>query len=726
MILDLFHDERLDESERLVLTVPLDDPKAYLLDSPDRELEWQGRAFYVAEITDNRDGSEPTRTVEAWARWYRLGDSTYVGSFVLDDVTTRAGLEQILAGTGWTVAGSTTLSASTFSLEAQDKSRLALVREWAKVTGTYVVWDSLGRKVALTTTRGADRGLSFRYGRNLRSVRRRRRPPEATVLYPYGANGLTIAGVNSGAEYLEDFTYYTDQGMTEGEARAAFTRSRVWSDSSFLVDTDLKAAGVALLAELAAGAVTYECSVVDLTEVLGFSEVVEIADTVRAVDPELGEVTTIVVRRQHFPLEPWRDRVELGTLQQTDTTSDSTYRDPLSESWTMFVGDLGAALKIRNDGVFIGGRIPLRFRTGGRAHWHADVIATGVGAGTLFVDVYDATSGQTIRGPISTPYTDGASVHLSLQFAEVDRSGSYDYRCRVWTEADGGPSTTAGVDLAIADLRFFVLAIGAVQETPTLPDSETFDYTGAVQHFTVPDGVTELTITAIGAAGGLSTTYAGTRAGGGSVTAAFAVTPGAVLDVYVGGCPGSAQAGGWPNGGDGDAVSGSIGTGGGGSSHVVASGGSIGSAMIVAAGGGGQGNGFSTYAQNGGAGGLFEGADAASGSPAGGLCPGGGATMYAGGAGGTGTEANGDAGTLGAGGDGGNMTNAFGFPPGGGGGGYYGGGGGGANTGAGAGTGGGGGGGAGFVAVGAWDIEADDGASTGDGQVVISWTNPET
>ena len=112
MILDLFHDERLDESERLVLTLPLDDPKSYLLDSPDRELEWGGRAFYVAEITDNRDGSQPTRTVEAFARWYRLGDSTYVGSFVLDNVTTRAGLEQILAGTGWTVSGSTSLSGS--------------------------------------------------------------------------------------------------------------------------------------------------------------------------------------------------------------------------------------------------------------------------------------------------------------------------------------------------------------------------------------------------------------------------------------------------------------------------------------------------------------------------------------------------------------------------------------------------------------------------------------
>lgn len=726
MILDLFHDERLDESERLVLTIPLNDPKAYLLDSPDRELEWEGRAFYVAEITDNRDGSEPTRTVEAWARWYRLGDSTYVGSFVLDDVTTRAGLEEILAGTGWTVAGSTTLSAATFSLEQQDKSRLALVREWAKVTGTYVVWDSLGRKVALTTTRGADRGLSFRYGRNLRSVRRRRRPPEATRLYVYGANGLTIAGVNSGAEYLEDLSFYTAQGLTEDEARASFTRSRVWSDSSFLVDADLLAAGQALLEQLAAGTVTYELSVVDLTEVLGFSEVVEIADTVRAVDPELGEVTTTVVRRQHFPLEPWRDRIELGTLQTTDTTSDSTYRDPLADSWTMFVGDLGSALKIRNDGVFIGGRIPLRFRAGGQAHWHADVIATGVGAGTLFVDVYDATAGQTVRGPISVAYTDGASVHLSMQFAEVDRSGSYDYRARVWTEADGGPSATAGVDLAIADLRFFVLAIGAVQETPTLPDSESFAFTGAVQHFTVPDGVTELTITATGAAGGLSATYPGTRAGGGAVTASFGVTPGAVLDVYVGGCPGTAHGGGWPNGGDGDTVSGSNGTGGGGSSHVVSSGGSIGSAMIVAAGGGGQGNGFSTAIQNGGAGGLFEGADAASGAPAGGNCPGGGATMYAGGAGGTGTEANGSAGTLGAGGDAGNMTNAFGFPPGGGGGGYYGGGGGGANTGAGAGTGGGGGGGAGFVAAGAWDIQADDGSSTGDGSVVISWTNPET
>lgn len=723
----MYHEERLDETERLVMVLPLDDPKADLL-AADHELQWQGRRFYVAEVEDTRDGSRPTRTVEAFALWYRLNDPTHVGSLVIDRATIREGLAEILAGSGWTIGAATSSSATLYSLEQQDRTVLAMLRAWAKVTGTFVVWDTDSRAVNLTTTRGANRGMQFRYRRNLRRVRRRHRPPEATVLYPYGANGLTVAGVNGGLQYLEDFSYYTAQGLTLPEARARFTRSRVWSDSSFLVDAELLAAAETRLAELAAGATTYELSIVDLSELSGATELAELADTVRVVDEDLGaDLTTTVVRRRRYPLQPWRDEIELGTVSDLFRSDEPAARDLSAEEWQLFADDLAAALEVRNDGRYIAGRIPLRFREGGQAHWHLDVFATGVGDGALLVDVYDELTATTIRGPLRLAYTDGEQVHGSLQFAETSRSGAYDYRARVTTEADGGPSSAAGVDLAVGDLRFFVLARGAVQETPTADDSATFEFTGAIQQFTVPDSVTEITITAAAAAGALSELYPGTRARGAIVSATFAVTPGAVLDVYVGGCPADGERiGGWPDGGYGDITTGSGGTGGGGSSRVIPQGGALASAYIVAGAGGGQGEGFATATQSGGAGGLFAGADAVLGAPEGGNCPGAGATQFAGGAGGTGTDDNGMPGAFGQGGDAGDMISSFGFAPGGGGGGWYGGGGGGANLGSGAGTGGGGGGGSGYVAPGAWNIEADDGGNTGtDGQVVISWTNPE-
>lgn len=726
MILDLWHDERLDDSERLGFEIPADDPKAYLL-AVDHEVRWRGRRFFVTELEDNRDGTEARTSVECNALWYRLADPTYVGSLDLAAVTPAAGLATILDGTGWSVGVQTTSSSDLFSFEQQDATRLALVRAWALVTGTLVVFNTDEQTVDLVTSRGADRGVSFRYRRNLRRIRRRVRPPAATVLYPYGADGLTVSGLNGGSESIEDFTYYTDQGLTLDEARARFTRSRVWSDSTFIVDADLLAAAELRLAELAAPDVRYEMDVIDLSELTGIAESVSIADTVRVVDEVLGaNLTTTVVRRRQYPLQPWRDEVELGTLPDVLATSARSSRPSLSNDWQMFTGDNDGLYIIRNDATWTTGRIPLRFRNGGQAHYHLDFFATGRGAGTLVAQVYDATAAAVVHRSLSIPYTDGAEIHGTLQWADFDLAGGYDYRVRFSTVASGGPGVTKGVDIETEAARFFVLALGAVQETPPPGElSQAFAYTGAVQTFTVPDNVTEIHIEAKGASGAVDTVFAGTSAPGGTVSARFPVTPGSVLDVYVGGRPSAGtQGGGWPNGGSGDSVAGSNGTGGGGSSHVVATGGAIASALIVAGAGGGQGKGFSSFQQNGGAGGFFAASDAPTG-PSGGNCPGSGGTIYAGGAGGIGTENNGSPGTLGQGGNGGNMSSSFGFPPGGGGGGYYGGGGGGANLGAGAGTGGGGGGGSGYVRSDATDVLFSDGSNTGHGAVVISWDDPD-
>ena len=188
-----------------------------------------------------------------------------------------------------------------------------------------------------------------------------------------------------------------------------------------------------------------------------------------------------------------------------------------------------------------------------------------------------------------------------------------------------------------------------------------FGYTGSSQTFIVPNGVTSLTITASGAQGG---------AAGGVTTAKIPVTPGATLDVEVGGQPGSSGAGGYNGGGAGGGSGSTAGQGGGGASDVRIGGTSLNDRVIVAGGGGGS----SVSGQNflgsiGGLGGGLIGQSVPSGAATGG-------TQSAGGAGGgpCGTAAvAGASGSFGVGGAGGNgIANGSG-----GGGGWYGGGGGG-------------------------------------------------
>jgi hypothetical protein len=198
--------------------------------------------------------------------------------------------------------------------------------------------------------------------------------------------------------------------------------------------------------------------------------------------------------------------------------------------------------------------------------------------------------------------------------------------------------------------------------------SQVFNFTGAVESFTVPPGVIQVTIDAAGAAGGAGS--AGDGGKGAELAASFAVTPGETLNILVGGAGGNRDTGG----------------GGGGGSFVYTSATATG-LLIAAAGGGGtggnpggagnagnaagNGGGVDTFGSggsggNGGGGGGFGGGGGgllSNGGNATALGEGGGAALANGGAGGSGFSGGG------FGGGGGGL--------GGGGGGYNGGGGGG-------------------------------------------------
>jgi hypothetical protein len=218
------------------------------------------------------------------------------------------------------------------------------------------------------------------------------------------------------------------------------------------------------------------------------------------------------------------------------------------------------------------------------------------------------------------------------------------------------------------------LLTAAVWSTPAVAQATVFSYTGAEQSYTVPAGVSSLSLTAIGAPGGgpLSGGLAAGRAA--LVSGIVNVAPGQVVFVEVGGSGGS-PVGGFNGGGDSGTRNGISVYGGGGASDVRAlpmSAGviSLNSRLIVAAGGGGSGY---PAARGGDAG-------AAGGSAPNSSVGGGAGTQTAGGAGGCdslqlgcGTDGSlGSGGTGGSSGDGAQAREGAG-----GGGGLYGGGGGG-------------------------------------------------
>jgi hypothetical protein len=226
----------------------------------------------------------------------------------------------------------------------------------------------------------------------------------------------------------------------------------------------------------------------------------------------------------------------------------------------------------------------------------------------------------------------------------------------------------------------------------------TYDYTGGVQTYTVPAGVFSIQIEAWGAQGGTGT-YAGITPDpglGGYAVGSLDVTPGEVLNIYVGGAGASTGLGGYNGGGQAGT---DYGASGGGASDVRTSPYTLSDREIVGAGGGGAA--FGSTPSDGGHGGALVGLAGDNGDS---FVGGGGGTQVAGGAAGCCYGAA-IAGTFGAGGGPGDYHNA------GGGGGWYGGGSGAGQAGAGGGS---------SYITGLVDGSTTAGLRSGSGQIIIT------
>ncbi len=260
--------------------------------------------------------------------------------------------------------------------------------------------------------------------------------------------------------------------------------------------------------------------------------------------------------------------------------------------------------------------------------------------------------------------------------------------------------------------------------------SVTFNYTGAVQYYTVPSCVTSIQVTCAGAQGGGT---AGNSPGGrGSImTGTIAVVPGQILEIRVGG-QGAQVTGGWNGGGNGTSIlpgntNNTASWGGGGASDVRIAPYALAQRLVVGGGGGGTAAQSGQYTIPGGNGGCVNGL-VGGGSPFTGT-GGGGGTQAAPGAGGPpwGPAAWGSAGIGPVGGTGAPFyNNIAGTGGGGGGGGYFGGGGGGADGCCPSANGGAGGGGGSSYALNQVSCIQGATGNTGNGYVTIQTSNAIT
>jgi len=247
---------------------------------------------------------------------------------------------------------------------------------------------------------------------------------------------------------------------------------------------------------------------------------------------------------------------------------------------------------------------------------------------TIDPSIYVSTAAQFMYG------NNESNINFDVANKLIKKNGTSGARFDSWQTTANLPTGQFGGSAVASGGYIYQIGGSSVTGSGTTISSQ------GASTYTVPEGVNSITVKMWGGGGGsggsASSHNGGAGGGGGFVSSTLSVTPGEVLDVYVGGGGGGgAFCSGFGCGG------GQGGGGGGGHSSIYR-----GSEPLLIAAGGGGGGGGRTSSEAGGAGGAGGGTTGANGLAVGtGGLGGGGGTQSAGGAAGTGTSCSGNSGS---------------------------------------------------------------------------------
>ena len=224
-------------------------------------------------------------------------------TYETESVTLEANLSSVLAGTGWTyqlVDANTKLR----TLRLTNVSVCQIILECCAVYGVEVWFDTLNHVVQFYTWRGQDRGAYVYSELNLKDRDYQSDTYDlATRLYPYGKDGLSIASVNGGLEYIDN-TQFTSKII-----------ERKWIDERYTSAQALHDDAVTVLEVLSKPRVSFRVDVLNLADsrpeysILDF----QLGDTVRIFD-KTNQFTDMqrIVHLVEYPLTPEKNKADFS------------------------------------------------------------------------------------------------------------------------------------------------------------------------------------------------------------------------------------------------------------------------------------------------------------------------------------------------------------------------------------------------------------------------------
>ncbi|RAV03038.1 phage tail protein [Paenibacillus sp. YN15] len=269
----------------------------------------RGQRFIIRSVKEVREGPKVYKVVEAHhvafglARYFYDGYIDFAAAKTLAEMLTLLG-----ADTPYSFAIQGDFSAQDI-YEWGEKGKFELLSDLAKLYGAEIAYDNY--EITLTTRKGANRGATVRYKRDLKGITRTSHDLErVTRLFGYGKNGLTIEGYAGHTTKYIDSEYYDPANPFE----ASVTFTEIEDKSKLLMEMQKH------LAKYQLPNIAYDIDFVQLEKVDSAFEpqkIVEAGDTVTVYDSLLGYAFDARVRVfERYPFAPKSGRVVLANFRE--------------------------------------------------------------------------------------------------------------------------------------------------------------------------------------------------------------------------------------------------------------------------------------------------------------------------------------------------------------------------------------------------------------------------
>ena len=207
------------------------------------------------------------------------------------------GYTYCLASSGWTV-----------NYHSPDRTRITyqepnvcaydMIHQIAEDYGQEVWFDTKNKELNVYDKMGNDLGAYYSNELRLKLLKKYSNTYDyATVLYPFGKDGLTIENVNNGRNYLENYSY-TGKYI-----------QKLYIDEKIEVPEILKKQATDYLNEISQPKASYQLLVSELGDDVGIGDEVIIVDKLKNI-----KQTQRVVKIVRYPNAPEKSKLELNNL----------------------------------------------------------------------------------------------------------------------------------------------------------------------------------------------------------------------------------------------------------------------------------------------------------------------------------------------------------------------------------------------------------------------------